>query len=320
MTEPLTSERPRICYVSIPFGRKHNASGEPIDFDNVYQLGIRPAVEAAGLQPLRGDDDNSGILNKPRLSRLLTSDYCVFDLTTANPNVLYELGIRHTARANATILVFSNAFRIPFDLVLTRAIPYQLAGEQLSAEYAEQFKASLTSCLLDAMQSKTPDSPLFRLFDRFPGVNVAILKSAPEVFLSYAHADANRVQPIYERLKREGYKPWMDKFDIVPGEDWRRTIEIAIRRCDFFLALLSTNSSNRRGIIQTEFRDALEKAKEMLQSDIYLIPVRLEVCEVPDYFTERQWVDVFEDDGFSLLIKALSIGVQRRSDLSVSAK
>jgi hypothetical protein len=200
-----------------------------------------------------------------------------------------------------------------------RPIRYDLTGGCLTSSSASQLHALLITRLLDASGSNTPDSPLFRLFDGFPGVNIAALERAPEVFLSYAHADAERVQPLYEKLKGAGFKPWMDKFDIVPGEEWKNAIELAIRRCDFFLAFLSTTSSTRRGIIQTEFRYALEKAKEMLESDIYLIPVRLEVCEVPDSFSPRQWVDAFEKDGWNLLIKGLRVGVQRRSDLSVPA-
>jgi hypothetical protein len=109
----------------------------------------------------------------------------------------------------------------------------------------------------------------------------------------------------------------MDKEDILPGEDWRNKIDEAIRRSDFFLAFLSKNSVSRRGIIQTEFRRAFERAKEMLESDIYLVAVRLEPCEVPDNFGNRQWVDLFEADGWNRLNKALKVGVQRRPDLSV---
>jgi len=202
------SEQPRICYVSMPFGQKQNSTtGEVINFDNVYELGIKPAVESVGLQSVRADEElQGGIIHKSMLSRLLTSPYCVFDLTTANPNVLYELGIRHTARAAATITIFAHTSRIPFDVVLMRAIPYELTGGQLTTSSAEQLKAALTSRLQLAADSTIPDCPLFQLFNGFPGVNTAVLGRAPEVFLSYAHADADRVQPLYEKLKAAGFK------------------------------------------------------------------------------------------------------------------
>lgn len=317
MPESIASKQPpRICYVSMPYGRKPNpTTGEAIDFDSVYQNGIEPAIRSAGLDSIRTDND--GIFHKPRFSHLLTADCCIFDLTTANPNVLYELGIRHAARAGVTIAIFSRDARPWFDLDLIPAIPYELTGGRLSDESASKLRAALTSWLNGSARGGRPDSPLFVLFDGFPGVDTALMEHAPKVFFSYARADVDHVQKLYERFSRAGFKPWMDKFDILPGEDWHRQIDLAIQQCDFFLAFLSPQSVNRRGIIQTEFRRAFEKADQMLDSDIYLIPVRLEPCEVPDNFRSRQWVDLFEDNGWSLLNRALKVGIQRRKDLAV---
>lgn len=305
----------RCCFTVMPYGKKVDpTTGDSIDFDQVYDEGIRPAVERVGLESIRADEGSAGdILHKVLFSRLLTADICVFDLTTSNPNVLYELGIRHTAKAAATIVVFSTSSRPPVDVSLLRGVPYQLTGGGLNTEGAGLFAEMFTKRLLEAAGSSAPDSPLFQLFSGFPGIDSAVIQRSPEVFLSYAHDDFERVKAIYEKLKLSGFKPWMDKFDIVPGEDWHRAIEIAIRRCDFFVPFLSRNSSNRRGIVQTEFRGALERAKEMLESDIYIIPVRLEECEMPEYFGSQQWVDVYEEDGWTKLTKGLTVGYQRRN-------
>src|SRR5262245_41699269 len=77
------TEQSMICFVSMSFGRKSNPfTGEMIDFDNVYEHAIRPSVLAAGLEPLRADEETTGgIIHQPMFSRLLTSDYCIFDLT-----------------------------------------------------------------------------------------------------------------------------------------------------------------------------------------------------------------------------------------------
>jgi hypothetical protein len=131
------------------------------------------------------------------------------------------------------------------------------------------------------------------------------------VFLSYARADAERVKPIYQRLSGFGFKPWMDSEDILPGEDWKATLLKAIREAPFFVACLSKNSVNRRGAIQEEIREALDVWRQKLDSDIYLIPLRLEECEVPQALRKFQWLDLFEENGFDRLKKAIKAGMER---------
>ncbi|HZD30974.1 MAG TPA: DUF4071 domain-containing protein, partial [Candidatus Angelobacter sp.] len=147
MPEAVPSGKPRICFVVMPFGRKVDLNtGETIDFDQVYEFGIAPAIKAAALEPVRADTEVYGdVIYKPMFSRLLTSDCCVFDLTTANANVLYELGIRHTARASTTIAICSDTHRFPFDSALMRPISYELAGGRLSSSGADRLKAAVTS-------------------------------------------------------------------------------------------------------------------------------------------------------------------------------
>jgi TIR domain len=319
MSEPISNGTVRSCFVSMPFGRKVAASGTTIDFDAIYSEAIRPAVAEAGLESVRADMELAGgLIHAPMFSRLLGSEFCVCDLTTANPNVFYEMGIRHAARASITIAIYSESERLPFDTFLLRAIPYVLNDGRLDLESAQSLRAALTARLSDATQHASVDSPLFQLLDRYPGIDTSFLERAPQVFFSYSRLDADRVQPFYEKLARAGFKPWLDTKDMLPGEDWHRAIEIAIRKSDFFVAFLSRNSVNRRGIIQTELRNAVDKAKEMLDSDIYLIPVRLEQCDLPESLSQWQAVDLFQDPGWDLFLRALNEGVRRRSDLSVA--
>ena len=135
-----------------------------------------------------------------------------------------------------------------------------------------------------------------------------------QVFLSYAREDEERVENLYQELSEEGFKPWMDKKDILPGENWPSSIQRAIRRSDFFLACLSANSVSKRGFLQREIKDALDIWQEMLDSDIYLIPVRLENCEVPESLHKLQWVNLFEEDGWTRLMKAIQVGIERRNE------
>src|SRR5271165_1894485 len=110
MAEPLASSTVRICFVPMPFGRKFTASGCEVDFDAIYEDVLKPAITEAGLEAVRADMGmTGGVMYAPVLSRLLASGFCIFDLTTANPSIFYELGIRHAARPSTTIAIFSTA-------------------------------------------------------------------------------------------------------------------------------------------------------------------------------------------------------------------
>ncbi|TEU16928.1 MAG: toll/interleukin-1 receptor domain-containing protein, partial [Anaerolineales bacterium] len=100
---------------------------------------------------------------------------------------------------------------------------------------------------------------------------------------------------------------------ILPGERWKSCVQKAIQESDFFLACLSANSVSKRGFLQKEINDALDIWQEKLEDDIYLIPVRLEDCEVPESLRDFQWVNLFEEDGWTRLVKAIQVGVKRRA-------
>ena len=140
------------------------------------------------------------------------------------------------------------------------------------------------------------------------------MKVMAQIFLCYARLDQRQVEELYNRLSNYGFKPWMDKKDILPGEKWELAIQKAIRSSDFFVACLSLNSVTRRGVIQKEIKEALDTWKEKLDSDIYLIPVRLEDCEVPESLRCFQRVDLFAEDGWARLVKALRVGMERRAE------
>jgi hypothetical protein len=140
------------------------------------------------------------------------------------------------------------------------------------------------------------------------------MNATVEIFLSYAQEDKDEVENLYQRLSNAGFKPWMDKKDILPGERWKSSIHRAVQSSDFFLVCLSVNSVNKRGFLQKEIKDALDIWQEKLESDIYLIPVRLEDCETPETLGDFQWVNLFEEDGWARLVQAIRVGMKRRGE------
>jgi len=138
------------------------------------------------------------------------------------------------------------------------------------------------------------------------------VKATVQIFISYVQEDKEKVENLYQKLSDAGFKPWMDTKDVLPGELWKPSTYKAIQHSDFFLVCLSANSVNKRGVIQKEIRHALDIWQEMLEDDIYLIPVRLEDCEVPERLREFQWVNLFEEDGWIRLVEAIHVGIERR--------
>lgn len=95
--------------------------------------------------------------------RLLFCDYAVADLTTANANVFYELGVRHAVRPHSTVTLASKTTRLPFDLNDLRTLMYDLGTDGLLSE-AGPTRDALTGCLREA-RGKAVDSPVFQLVE-----------------------------------------------------------------------------------------------------------------------------------------------------------
>src|SRR5215813_14929659 len=117
-----------LCFVLMPFGEKPDATGLKINFDAVYRDLIAPAIGAAKLDPVRADEEVvGGIIHKPMFERLILCEYAVADLTTANANVFYELGVRHALKPYSTVPIFAEGgSQLPFDVAPLRALPYKL--------------------------------------------------------------------------------------------------------------------------------------------------------------------------------------------------
>lgn len=164
-----------ICFVAMPYGKKTDlATGTEIDFEKIYQLAIKPAIEEAGLEPLRGDEElTGGIIHTTMFARLLLSEYVVADLTLSNPNVFYELGIRHAVKPFTTVPIYAKIHPLPFDVDMVRAIGYNLENSTLSKEAAENLKSEIMKRIQQAINGpQANDSPLFELIPKFPAIEL----------------------------------------------------------------------------------------------------------------------------------------------------
>lgn len=168
--------RPPLCFVVMPFGTKPDAEGRSVDFNAVYDVLLAPAIREAGLEPLRADQEVvGGLVHKPMFERLILADYAVADLTTANANVFYELGVRHAARPYSTVLVSADVKRAPFDVAPDRMLPYALDDTGGLADPAGDGAALVAA--LQAARESTTDSPVFQLIDDLPTPQIDRLKT-----------------------------------------------------------------------------------------------------------------------------------------------
>jgi hypothetical protein len=126
-----------------------------------------------------------------------------------------------------------------------------------------------------------------------------------KMFLCHASEDKTQVRQLYARLKNENFAPWLDEEDILPGQDWKFEIAQAVRKTHVVLVCLSHKSITKTGYVQKEIVYALDQADEQPEGIIFVIPIKLEECNVPQRLSKWQWVDYFEDNGHEKLLNAL---------------
>jgi hypothetical protein len=125
------------------------------------------------------------------------------------------------------------------------------------------------------------------------------------IFLCHSAADKQAVRELYARLVADGFHPWLDEEDLIPGQDWDREITQAVRSSEVVVVCLSRSSIGKAGYVQREIKQALDVAEEQPEGRIFIIPVRLEECDVPQRLARWHWVNLFDANGYSRLLRAL---------------
>ncbi len=155
------------AFVAMPFGIKPDHAGRTIDFDRVYADLIRPALDAAGFEAFRADEElRAGDIRADMFQELLVADLVVADLTLDNPNVWYELGVRHALRARGVVLIQGPRPTQPFDIYTDRKLRYRLTEDgvpdPVSLEADRTLLARMARQTLDASTARTV-SPVYAL-------------------------------------------------------------------------------------------------------------------------------------------------------------
>ena len=179
------------AFIAMPFGPKPGADGKNIDFNRIYAELLKPALEAAGCEVFRADDEQrAGDIRTDMFQELLVADLVLADLTLDNPNVWYELGVRHALRARGVILVQGPRPTNPFDIYTDRKLRYRLKDGAPDPDFVEADRALLTAMaratLAAVAQRKV--SPVYTLLPhlREPQWRQLLLKDDNEFGAAYA--------------------------------------------------------------------------------------------------------------------------------------
>jgi len=158
------------CFVVMGFGIKTDfATGRKLDLNKSYRLLVKPVIEAKGLVCIRADEiPHSGSIDIPMYLELLQADVVVADLSTANPNALYELGVRHALRPRTTIVISEDKMPYPFDLNHIKITSYNHLGDAIDFEEVERFRKVLGETLDSVLKMEDVDSPVYTFLNLVP--------------------------------------------------------------------------------------------------------------------------------------------------------
>jgi hypothetical protein len=142
------------------------------------------------------------------------------------------------------------------------------------------------------------------------------------VFLCHASQDKPFVREVYKRLSSENWiDPWLDEENLLPGQDWDLEIEKAVEASDAVIVFISNLSVSKEGYIQKELRKVLDLALEKPEDTIFIIPLRLDECEMPRRLRAWHYLDYFpaehRDWAFHRLLESLKL---RSADLQPEKK
>jgi formylglycine-generating enzyme required for sulfatase activity len=135
------------------------------------------------------------------------------------------------------------------------------------------------------------------------------------VFLCHSSHDKPVVNEVYKLLSAEGWiDPWLDQKKLLPGMDWNMEIEKAVESSHIVLVFLTNNSVNKEGYIQRELKQVLNVALDMAEGTIFVIPLRLEECQLPRSLRSWQWLDYFPAESRPEAYERLLTSLKIRAD------
>lgn len=159
----MSVEKKKLCFVIMGFGEKKDPeTNRTIDLDKTYKKIIRPAVESCNYTCVRADEIlDSGIIDRSMYALLYSAELVIADISTFNPNAIYELGIRHALKPFSTIIIREDKSNLPFDINHSRILSYSHLGNEISDTEAQRSVRELKNLITAINENPTTDSPLY---------------------------------------------------------------------------------------------------------------------------------------------------------------
>ena len=182
------------CFIVTPLGM--DGSEIRRKADGVIQAVLNPILEEFEYKVIAPHEiDNPGSITKQIIEHLLHDELVIANLTNLNPNVMYELAVRHATRL-PIVCIAEEGTKLPFDIASERTIFYSddMAG-------VEALKVSLRGMLKVALKEKDPDNPIYRAQESFELKKVVIENDAQKVIVDQLNAIERRLTNI-ESLER----------------------------------------------------------------------------------------------------------------------
>ncbi len=151
------------------------------------------------------------------------------------------------------------------------------------------------------------------------GIQMQQRENILSVFFLYSSMDRDKVEKVYSQSVEIGLKPWMDVKELVMGMDWRKEIQKAMRNCDLVFIFLSGSAISREGYFQQEIRQALELVNEKPEDELFILPIRLDNCDIPKSLQGYIYTDFSESpkNGWKELLRSIN-KKQRKINLPLS--
>jgi hypothetical protein len=122
---------------------------------------------------------------------------------------------------------------------------------------------------------------------------------------------------LYRWLKSKKIEAWLDEEKLLPGQDWQHEIPKAVREADVVIVCLSRGSTTKTGYVQKEIKYALDVADEQPEGGIFIIPAKLEECDIPDRLKRLHCVNLFEKSGYPKLLQSLQVIASKLESVGV---
>lgn len=249
----------KTCFVIMGFGKKtDHSTGKTLDLDKTYKNIIQPAVINSNYECVRADEiQDSGLIDRSMYALLIQAELVIADISTYNPNAIYELGIRHAVRPFSTIVLKEKDGKIPFDLDHTRIFAYQHLGEDIGKDESDRCIKELTALINRVSATQLTDSPLYEHIQ-----GIVPPKIPDDEYKNIINHLAEKEKHIFAIV--EAAKDSMNKSDFESAiKYWKKAKSILPNEAFFVQQLALATYKSKKPSVASALTDALKEISEL---------------------------------------------------------